>query len=372
MDELPSLIYDVRKGATNKKEFMKRALLISKLSKNELSKFYDDQMTSQVFKPPKNNFEKITSPFPFYSLQMDLVDISNQATWNNHFNFMLTIVDVASRYGWAILLKNKSGPTVLNAFESWVKENQLPFALTLDNGSEFINKQFTKFCEDNDIVIYFARPGTKNQTAIVERFNRTLRGRIEKYKVMYDTKVWYHELPSFLENYNSHFHSGVGGIPAELIKRESVLDEPRAPFDPRIKSNESFKVGDSIRYLKKKNIFDKEGKKWSRKVHKITKIEGNRIWLAGKDDEQSYFLPRELQKVDSVKTAEDYGFERKVAPNDLQAKQEKPKNIVLATTEAIEKREKEAIAVTREKRIPRNKDTKKSNRLFREIPGYKA
>ena len=44
--------------------------------------------------------------------QADLVDISKLANQNNGIKFLLTCIDVFSKYAWVIPIKNKSGKTI--------------------------------------------------------------------------------------------------------------------------------------------------------------------------------------------------------------------------------------------------------------------
>ncbi len=58
--------------------------------------------------------------------QADLVDMSAYSKENDNINFLLTCIDVFSKYAWARLLKNKTGLEVTKAFESIRKENRVP------------------------------------------------------------------------------------------------------------------------------------------------------------------------------------------------------------------------------------------------------
>ena len=51
----------------------------------------------------------------------DLVDYSMLSKTNKGVHFLLTVIDIYSRYAWVVPLKNKSGIEVFEAFES-IKE----------------------------------------------------------------------------------------------------------------------------------------------------------------------------------------------------------------------------------------------------------
>lgn len=351
--KLADLIYNPKTGVTNLKNFLYEAVkdleIMKFYTKDQLIDFYNDQEVSQTMKPFRNNYGKIQSPSYLWSVQADLMDISNEATSNNNFHWVLVCIDVYSRYAWAYLLKNKTADSVNKAFELFLKEVNAKGdikGLAVDNGSEYISKSFVDICNKADIKIWYSRPDSKNLTAVIERFIRTLRSRILKYKINYNTKVWYNKLDDFMYNYNHSVHSSIDMTPA--IKRTLKAVESDMIAQPI----NQFKVGDRVRYLKKKDIFAKEGKKYSQTIHTIAKIERNRIWLEKKPGDQMYFLPRELMKIGESKTASDYGIERQPAKNDVEDKlvKARTKGRRALTEEEINKLEIESIALTRPKR----------------------
>ena len=53
----------------------------------------------------------------------DLVDMQSLSRSNKGFKYILMIIDVFSKYGWAIPLKTKTGLEVIKAFQSlWRKQ----------------------------------------------------------------------------------------------------------------------------------------------------------------------------------------------------------------------------------------------------------
>ena len=78
----------------------------------------------------------------------DLVEMSNDKS----YHYILTVIDIFSKYAWAIPLKNKQSMTVIDAFKSIITQSKRsPTKLWCDYGSEFINKQFKKYLSDNNI-----------------------------------------------------------------------------------------------------------------------------------------------------------------------------------------------------------------------------
>jgi transposase InsO family protein len=109
-----------------------------------------DQYSKEIHKPVKQKFERrsvyATKPNDIWSI--DLVDMSNIKEDNNNVTFLLNIIDVYSRYAYSFPLKSKKPSEILNAIKS--------IKVTLDNiwsdqGTEFYNKDFKKYCHDNNV-----------------------------------------------------------------------------------------------------------------------------------------------------------------------------------------------------------------------------
>ena len=87
---------------------------------------------------------------------------------------MLNVVDVFSKYAWSIKMKDKTGQTTLNAFKEIVKESgRKPKFIWVDEGKEFYNKLMNDWLKENKIERYSTHG--EHKSAVVERFNRTLK-----------------------------------------------------------------------------------------------------------------------------------------------------------------------------------------------------
>ncbi|KAK3929393.1 Putative uncharacterized transposon-derived protein [Frankliniella fusca] len=88
--------------------------------------------------------------------------------------------DVFSKYGWAIAIKDKSGPSIIKGFQTIFKTtDRRPTRLFSDKGKEYINKTFQKFLKDKNIAyIHTHNPDIK--CSIVERWQRTIKSKLFK------------------------------------------------------------------------------------------------------------------------------------------------------------------------------------------------
>ena len=69
----------------------------------------------------------------------DLVDMKAFAKDNEGVKYLLTVLDVFSKYGWIAPLKTKTGVEVANALRQIIKERK-PEKLWVDKGKYFITK----------------------------------------------------------------------------------------------------------------------------------------------------------------------------------------------------------------------------------------
>jgi hypothetical protein len=108
-------------------------------------------------------------------LQADLVDSQQYKSKNNNFNYILKVLDCFSTYAWCILLKDKTGKEIINAFTDLFK-NRKPKKLQTDKGKEFAMKNVQVFFKSREIHWFSSESELKAQ--IVERLNRTIKEKL--------------------------------------------------------------------------------------------------------------------------------------------------------------------------------------------------
>lgn len=111
--------------------------------------------------------------------QADLADVSLLSERNKGYHFILTVIDVFSRYAWARPLKSKHGEEVAAAFKDIFAEGRIPKRIQTDQGKEFENRHVRALFDDYGIELFSIKSAYK--AALVERFNRTLKSRLWKY-----------------------------------------------------------------------------------------------------------------------------------------------------------------------------------------------
>ena len=70
----------------------------------------------------------------------DLMEMTEFAEDNENCNYLLTVIDVSSKYAWAKPLKTKTGLETASAFNKIFDEGRIPDKIQSDDGMEFCNK----------------------------------------------------------------------------------------------------------------------------------------------------------------------------------------------------------------------------------------
>ena len=116
--------------------------------------------------------------------------------FNKIFRFLLYVIDIDifSKYAWVVPLKDKKGVSIVNAFQSILRNsmklrsNRKLNKIWVDKGSEVYNNSFKKWLQDNDIAMYSTH--NERKSTVVERFIRTLRNKIYKYMTSISKNVY--------------------------------------------------------------------------------------------------------------------------------------------------------------------------------------
>ena len=270
------------------------------------------QLANEIHKPVRRKFEKrrviITgknsnSPVD-NTWTADLVDMQPYSRWNRGYKYLLTVLDVFSKYAWVVPIKDKKGETITKAFKVIVGKRK-PVYLWTDKGTEFYNSDFKEYLKENGITLYSTQNVEKS--SVIERFNRTLKSKMFKQFTIQNSTVFTDILPQIVEEYNNTYHSTIKMTPKEasLKKSESIahLNSYHDESFPKFKKP-SFKEGDKVRISKYRGIFDKSYKgNWSEELFVIYKTQPTipityRIKDLLGEDIKGSFYEQELQKAD--------------------------------------------------------------------------
>ena len=186
------------------------------------------------------------------------------ANKNKGNRWILTAVKILSRYAFAIPVYRKDVKNMTEAVKELLKKfkerfGKYPNVVQFDEGKEFYNVGVRELFKSHN-VNYFSTKSEK-KAAIVERFNRTLKTIMWKYFYSKGTYGWVSVLDGFVGNYNNTKHTTIHMKPKDVDRKNQNevwitlldLDFGELPLP-------KFRVGDTVRVSKYKNVF-KKGKK---------------------------------------------------------------------------------------------------------------
>ena len=247
------------------------------------------------------------------SWQIDLLEINPPY---NGINKILCCVNVNNRYAYCYAIKNKTagevGTYIQSFFNDAKKDGRLVKYVQSDQGPEFMNKNvqdiFKEYKVEHDTVAVADHAGQ----GIVERFNQTLRRLIELYTSSNNNNNWVNVLPDLVYNYNHRYHSSLKDTPANTDETYAALQK----YGKYLLAKRDFnkiKVGDKVRVLNNKNVFDKGRMTWSNKVYVVDEKTNTLIQL----NNGLYYTHYQLQKVNGNTTADDYVKEKERARKEV-------------------------------------------------------
>ena len=230
----------------------------------------------------------------------DLVEMQKFAKLNKGYRYLLTCIDIFSKFSWVIPLKDKKGITIKNALEKIFNKRKPKFLWT-DKGTEFYNKQVQDLLNENNIKLYSTN-NSEIKSAVVERFNRTFKNMMYKKFTENNNTIFYNILDELVNNYNNKYHSTIKMSPIEGSKKINEKKIKNIYNFEKTKKLGKFKIGDRVRISLEKNIFEKGYEtNWTQEIFVIYDIKYSNVpyyYLKDLNNEklQGTFYEQELQK----------------------------------------------------------------------------
>lgn len=270
---------------------------------------WSDPLTDELHKPVRKRFKKrrVFAAKPNDIWAADLVDMQYYAKVNKGYRYILMIIDVFSKYGWAIPLKRKTGSEMVEAFtQLWNNGENPPKYLWTDKGKEFDNAQMKALLKSRNVHMYWTE--NEEKSCIVERWNRTIKRTMWKYFTKHRTGVYIDILPQLIEKYNNTYHRSITCTPSDARKPSNYQHVFHALYG-RDKSTElrkppKFHIDDQVRITKKKKHFEKGyTTNWTEEVFIVTEVQPTYPYTYKLKDTKGEkvigtFYEPELQKTD--------------------------------------------------------------------------
>ena len=123
--------------------------------------------------------------------------------FNKGFRFLLCVIDIFSKYAWVVLLKDRNGVSIVNAFQKLLDDSKRKSnKIWVDKGGDFYKNYFKKWLKDNDIAMYSTH--NERKSVVAERFIRTLKNKIYKYMTSISKNVYIDKLDGTVNESKMH------------------------------------------------------------------------------------------------------------------------------------------------------------------------
>ena len=179
------------------------------------------KLADELHKPIKRNFtrRRVIANHIDEIWCSDLVEMQQFSKWNKGYRYLLMVLDVFSKYGWIVPLKDKKGETVAEAFKKIFKEGRKPQYLWTDKGKEYYNKHVKELLDKNKITLYSTE--NEEKSSVCERWNRTIKTQMWKQFTIQGNTMYLDMLPKILKQYNNTKHSSIKMTPIEASKKKN-------------------------------------------------------------------------------------------------------------------------------------------------------
>ena len=232
----------------------------SSITLTQVEHFLESQKSYTLHRHFNSRFRrrKVLARGVRYQFQADLIDYAPLKRDNGGMTFLLSVIDVFSRYAMLVPIKNKRGDTVRDALVRVFDHMGSPLKLQTDKGKEFYNHHVRQLLNERTVHHFSTEQDVKAQ--IVERFNRTVREVIKRYMTHKTSLRYLDILPDFLARYNNRPHSSIYPYsPASVTKEnERVVHELQyGDYLRERRLHHKYDIGDRVRITEYRGTFRK-------------------------------------------------------------------------------------------------------------------
>lgn len=261
-----------------------------KIGRQRIRQFLNNEDSYSLYKPIRKTFprSKVIVNTIDSMWDGDFADVSNIASHNDGYKFLLVLIDIFSRYLFIVPLKNKHHQNIVDGLKLVFQKRRKPNTLRTDKGSEFKNRWVKAFLKKEEIHAIYTQNETKANYA--ERVIRTMKNLMYRYFMKNRTYRFINILQDLVKSYNKRPHRSLGGnAPANVnkenadeIRLESYLSGKtkldvnqsktlgRSKEKKRAKPFFKFKIGDDVRLSQLKHPFQRDyQQKWTEEFFKV-------------------------------------------------------------------------------------------------------
>lgn len=249
---------------------------IKSLTLKQVVHFLEEQNTYTLHRKIRLRFptRKTVVPKIDSQWQADLVSVENLSKDNAKHRFILTVIDVLSRYAFAVPLKSKHGTEIVKAFQKIFRHSKRkPKCIQTDKGREFLNQKFQTFLARHKISHFTTNSDTK--ASIVERFNRTLKNKMFRYFTANNTLNYVKVLDKLVKSYNNKVHRSLKIEPSKVTRKNErkIWETLYGDYYKTKNKRHRFEIGDNVRITKWRHAFQRgylPG--WSKEIFTVVEV----------------------------------------------------------------------------------------------------
>jgi hypothetical protein len=190
----------------------------------------------------------------------DLLDMYKFSYQNKRYKYLAIFIDIFSRYLWVEPMKTKTPEEMVLVLKRVFAQGRKPEFMRTDKGGEYMGTPVQLYLDSKRVHHFVAF--NVNHANYAERVIRTLKGKIYRFMMRNNTKIYINDLDNFVDSYLDTVHRGTGMKPIEITKANEqtvyeklYLPQKRAEETMPIKYN--FKVGDKVHVAATRTKFTK-------------------------------------------------------------------------------------------------------------------
>lgn len=303
IEELIDAYYnDPATGLIGQAAFWKKnrdTLLQHGITKKEVTRYFDNKGGVEQRKP-QGGRPHVLAPIYFY--QADLMFYEG--------TILLCCISMRSRRAYVYIVPDKTGASITDAMQQLIMDTMrvgIPATIMTDEGSEFNNDTFHLLCERFAIGHAKVPPKEHDRLGAVERFNKSLRHRIDLYREGHKKSKWQDQLSEIVYGYNTTVHSVTGSAP-EFTSEELELPHKQVMHNLAIEEaiRKNYKPGTKVRMYLKPGLFKKGSAMYSNEVYVVVKQNKYTVVVKSEDGgEEVKITIDKLKRIELLSKAEE-------------------------------------------------------------------
>lgn len=214
-------------------------------------------------------------------INIDLIDLTGSPF--NKFNYILSVIEVYTKYTWLFPLRFKTPQNVALFLNPLLDKYKQINIIQSDNGNEF---RLDKVLETSQKIIFvLGKPYSARDNSIIERRNRDVQSLLRQYRTATNRNNWPEMLETFSENINTSYSKSIRMTPKEAFEN---LQKQQTRVRKN-KDDELLPIGTKVRLLNLKKIkggnISNEKFRWSESIYEIYKatkgkVQGNKYFVS--------------------------------------------------------------------------------------------